>query len=258
MTGIKIPVFERGNILTQEMLDAMKSYAVDAICLSYDGYSDGVIRGCEITTTESVLTIHRGLIYYKGNVCFLTEELQLSYEPTDQLNAVKLVFGELSKEQSFVRMEMYAEITNRLQKDASSIELARFRLQPGAILRTNHRNLQDYETEYDTLSCIEAEYSAYGEASLCPELLWQFAKEADGCDICNGIDMAFLLQIWNMKGETLNRKVIERYVSARLEQPMKTYTNKELFDALVEALRRMKQGKVEQASPRRSMRMIID
>lgn len=258
MIGLKIPVFAKGNILTQEMLDSMKAYAVDAIQLSYEGYSNGIISGCEITITDNILTIHKGLLNYQGNICFITENINLSYQPTDTWNVVKLIFGELSKEQCFTTMEMYAEISEKAEHEASSIEIARFRLQEGAVLRTQHRNFQDYETEYDTLSMIEAEYAGYRESTICPELLYQFAEETNGFDVNNGADMAFLLQIWNMKGQSLNRKVIETYIAVRLGKPVSHMTNREIYKGLVEVLRKIKQDKVEPEVRRRSSRMIID
>lgn len=258
MIGLKIPVFEKGNILTQEMLDSMKAYAVDAIQLSYEGYGNGIINGCEITITDNLLTIHKGLVNYQGNICFITENIELQYQPTDTWNVVKLVFGELSKELMFTTMEMYAEISERTEHEASAIEIARFRLQKGAVLRTEHRNFQDYETEYDTLSMIEAEYAGYRESTISPQLLYQFAEETKGFDISNGMDSAFLLQIWNMKGESLNRKVIETYIAVRLGRPVAHLSNREIYEGLVEALKKIKQGKMEQEVRRRSTRMIID
>lgn len=258
MIGLKIPVFEKGNILTQEMLDSMKAFAVDAIRLSYEGYGNGIINGCKITTTDNILTIHKGIIYYQGNICFITENIDLLYHPTDKWNVVKLVFGELSQELMFTTMEMYAEISEPIEGETSAIEIARFRLQKGAVLRMEHRNLQDYETEYDTVSMIEAQYAGYGESTICPEILYQFAEETKGYDVSNGGDIAFLLQIWNMKGESLNRKVIETYIAMRLGQPERHLTNKEIYRGLVEVLGKIKQGKIQKEPPRRSSRMIID
>ena len=40
MAGFKIPIFEKGSVLTQEMLESLKGYAVDLGNLSYTGYSD--------------------------------------------------------------------------------------------------------------------------------------------------------------------------------------------------------------------------
>ena len=258
MIGLKIPVFEKGNVLTKEMLDSMKAYAVDAIQLSYQDYGNGIISGCEITITDNILTIHKGLVNYQGNVCFITENINLQYQPTDTWNVVKLVFGELSKELMFTTMEMYAEISERTEHEASSIEIARFRLQKGAVLRTEHRNFQDYETAYDTLNMIEAEYAGYKESTICPELLYQFAKEAKDSDLSNGMDIAFLMQIWNMKGQSLNREVIENYIALRLGKTTNHMSNREIYEGLVEVLSKIKHNKLEPQAPRRTPRMIID
>ena len=48
MAGLKIPIFEKGTVLTHEMLEALKEYAMDISTLNYAGYSDGILSGCEV------------------------------------------------------------------------------------------------------------------------------------------------------------------------------------------------------------------
>lgn len=39
MTGMKIPVFERGSILTYDMLEQLKDYFMQAVTIPYAEYS---------------------------------------------------------------------------------------------------------------------------------------------------------------------------------------------------------------------------
>lgn len=258
MIGLKIPVFEKGSILTQEMLESLKTFAVEFGQMTYEGYGNGILSGCNITITKDVLTIHKGLVVFGGQLYFISQEIRLHYDATNQWKAVKLYFGEVSQEQSFLEGELHAELTDNIQKETMAVELCRFRLQPGAILRTSHRGLADYETEFDTISQIEAEWAAYEESSIAPAILHQFAKEAKAFTLTNPHDVSMIYQIETMGAQTIKRSALEYYIASRLEREQKKLSNREIFEGLLQILKTIKQGKTESRMPRRSTRMIID
>ena len=55
MTGMKIPVFERGSILTYDMLEQLKDYFMQAVTIPYAEYSDGILCGCRITMSNGIV-----------------------------------------------------------------------------------------------------------------------------------------------------------------------------------------------------------
>ena len=57
MAGFKIPVFEKGSVLTHEMLEALKEYSMNINTLNYAGYSDGILTGCEVTMLGNMINI---------------------------------------------------------------------------------------------------------------------------------------------------------------------------------------------------------
>ena len=48
MAFVKLPVFERGMVLTHEMLEQLKNYSQDMGNTSYTDYSDGFVSWCHL------------------------------------------------------------------------------------------------------------------------------------------------------------------------------------------------------------------
>ena len=55
MAKYKIPVFEHGSILSQEMLEPLSEYAIELWNIQTGGFSDGIFKGCGITVKEHVI-----------------------------------------------------------------------------------------------------------------------------------------------------------------------------------------------------------
>lgn len=89
MAGFKIPIFEKGSVLTQEMLEALKGYAVDLGNLSYTGYSDGILSGCQVTMSGNMLYIHKGMLIYGQRLYFLSKEMNIVVNPGKQWQVLR-------------------------------------------------------------------------------------------------------------------------------------------------------------------------
>lgn len=62
MAGYKIPIFEKGMVLTDEMLESLKAYLADWSRLEYAGYSDGILSGCRVTVSGNMLYVGKGIV----------------------------------------------------------------------------------------------------------------------------------------------------------------------------------------------------
>lgn len=80
MTGMKIPVFERGSILTYDMLEQLKDYFMQAVTIPYAEYSDGILCGCRITMSNGIVQLGQGLICFQGKLLAVTDDLQVQVE----------------------------------------------------------------------------------------------------------------------------------------------------------------------------------
>lgn len=255
----KKPVFKSGNILTHEMLEVLADYAINAEELKYAGYSDGVIKGCSITTSSGSILVDKGIVMVKSKLFYLQKEVVVPVLASNDLQL--LVIRATEEEESFDFIEREVKVllvpeANLLPKD---IELCRFRLQAGAELRSKYRDYQDLSTEYDTVCVKYAKWSAYEKESISPIILKKFREEALACNIKDAEDKEFLMRIAATTGSTLNASEINMYLSWRLNQPYIYRSNEEMYKDLLEVLRLIKgqrASSVERRTERR--RMIVD
>ncbi len=237
MAGFKIPIFESGTVLTQEMLETMKMYAIDLGTLEYAGYSDGIISGCEVTMIGNLLYVSRGIVMYAGNLYFLPKEMKVVINPGNDWQILRLQIGSMSRDKNFMIGELQLELTSEITSAPNKIEICRFRLQNGAILRNQYRDFQDLNTEFDTINEIYAQWSGYQTQSISSRVLMEFVKEARKKNLQNQIDIMFIQQIMNLNGKTMNRDAILFYISSRMGRPYKEMNNMEIYRALCEILR---------------------
>lgn len=237
MEGFKIPVFEKGAVLTQEMLEAMKGYAIDFANLQYEGYADGIISGCSVTMSDNVLSIAKGMIRYQGRLYFLSDGMHVMVKPGNGWKVLYLRMGDISKVGNYLVADIELDLDEDLQEYGNRIEICRFRLQDGARLRNQYRDFQDMSTEFDTVNEIYARWSAYGANSVSIRMLKEFAKEASTKNLQNPLDQMFVHQVLMLDGKTMNRDAIIFYLNTRFGRNNMQMTNMDIYRGLQEVLR---------------------
>lgn len=240
LKGMRIPIFTDGNILTGEMLEEMKEYTVGFAKLSYIEYGKGILKGCNLTATDSHITLHPGIVICFQEPILITAPVEIPYDPVNRWTALKLEVDKEYESRSWSVRNMSLNFTEDLETKENTIELCRFRLQKGAKLRTEHREFKDCNTEFDTINQIYSEWAAYKETSFSPEILRNYAEELMKSEITNPWDMAFVQQIFNNHGEPLERKAIQMYLSQRLGEAVQEWSNIEIYNRLAKVLDKVK------------------
>lgn len=263
MAGFRIPVFEKGSVLTQDMLETMKEYAIDFANMQFDGYSDGIISGCGVSMSNNLLMVDRGIVKYKNTLYFIPGGMHVTVQSGNQWNTLNLRLGALCKVKNFLTGSVELELSEDLQECENRIEICRFRLQDGAMLRNNYRDFQDMSTEFDTVNVIHAKWSAYGLSSVSNRILKEFAKEAMNKNMQNPLDQMFVQQILMLDGRTMNRDAITFYLNTRLGRNNRPMTNMEIYKGLQEVLRTCQQAgngfqRGPLMPPRGERRIIVD
>jgi len=236
----KEPVFKAGNILTHEMLEILKEASIDSQELKYTGYSDGVLKGCAISTAPGYIKVGKGVIILNSIPYYIYSQIEVPIQATNELLLLIARAVEEQKEVDYIVRQVEVALITKEQLLESDIELCRFRLQTGAMLRTNYRDFQDMSTEYDTVCLKNAKWSAYGKGSISIEVLKKYMSEALKCNINRPEDKQFLSRIAATDGTTLNADEINLYLSWRLNQPFKERDNDEIYKALTETLKLVK------------------
>lgn len=257
MAGFKIPVFERGTVLTQEMLETLKSYAIDLATLEYAGYEDGIISGCQVSMLGNMIYVNRGIIKYAGNIYFLPCEFKVMANTGNQWQILRMHVGSMSRDTNFMIGELNLEISSELSAASNKIEICRFRLQGGAVLRNQYRDFNDLSTEFDTINEIHAQWAGYQCKSISNRVLTEYAKEIQKKNSQNIHDVIFIQQIMMLNGKTMARNAILYYISQRLNRPQKEMSNEEIYKALQEILRTSRMAGNAPTGGMREMRRII-
>ncbi len=253
-----MPLFSKGNLLSQEMLEAMRDYEIQFAQNIYAGYSDGIVTGLNIYVEQGTVYIGQGIVKYQNRLFFISNKTQVYINPVNEWQVLKLVFSDVERTRTFEKQEMTIEVTGNLQKERNKIEICRVRLQDGARLRSEYRNLEDMRTEYDTINVLDAQWAAHEKSSINPQILMEFAKEAGKVKLENPQDIVFLQQILNNNGQALSRDLIQFYLDNRVEKKAEDYTNLEIYQGLCRVLKQIRNGVEQRTEMRRPRRMIVD
>lgn len=239
MNEQKYPQFERLHILRTEALCAVRDCAFDNLPLYLSGYGAGIVSGCDFVTTKDLITLNAGLILYDNFLYRITEPMSVHYAPTEEYILLKLIFEPKRKTELFLQRDIRIELSADMNLAANEMELCRFKLKKGAILRTNYTDFIDRSTEFDTVNTINAPYSAVGGSTLSPDILRAFASEAKDFSL-DAEDFSFCLAA--LSGKILNAEQISFYVERRLRIELTDRDNQTLYDKLCLILRDIKNG----------------
>lgn len=257
MNGYKIPVFKKGSLLTQEMLEALKQFGLTYTECCYDGYGNGVLKGCAVHGEKGVVYIGKGMLLHGGSL-FYIPECSVRVKSVNEWQVIKVYLSDLEKNDNFEERKMEIRATSCTEREKNAVELCRVRLQQGALLRSQYRGYEDIDTEYDTIRLIDAQWSAYRGDSIHPVILEQFADEAIKMTLSDPFDIGFTQQILALDGGSMPRKQILFYIAARQKKAYQELGNQEIYKELGAILRQIKTGKAPEAGGRRKSRLIVD
>lgn len=229
------PVFEAKRLLKKEMLENLRDFPRRLFDLQYQTYSDGILAGCDISGNETELTVLPGIVLYKGVPYFLDKPHSVSVRAGGNLLYVKVHFWD--KAMGAGGDEFFSQIVvDELEPDTDQeLELARFKLQAGARLRSEYVDFYDYDTEFDTVNRIHAPYAAPGNVSIWPRICQGFVKELIKYPVTNLWDSAFCLSCLQLT-EAMPYEALRTYLNMRLGWD-RDYTNEQIYSALKRILR---------------------
>jgi hypothetical protein len=252
----KYPQFERLHILRTEALCSIRDRAFDTFPLLFENYGEGIINGCRLITTSNLITLGEGIILHNHFLYLIKSPMNVEYSPTEEYMAMKLIFEPQLETENFVQRNISIILTPDLNLSENEMELCRFKLKKGAVLRTNYTDFFDRATEFDTVNVINVPYAAIGGSTLSPEIIYDFAAEAKN----------FLLDFedYNFCFAALSKKVLTAeqiafYIENRLKIELPApLTNQMLFENLCLILQEIKSGRRREIiGTRRRRREII-
>lgn len=209
------PIFHRHTVLKAKMLEDGISLPVDILRLIYSNYSNGILCGVQIHVEDNYLALLPGIILYNSHLYHLKEKVLIPYEANNTLMYLKISFLEPHVEGDYYLRSTDIYLTSNQDNRSTDMELCRFNLQKGAVLRNQYCDLKDYATEYNTVNILSVPYAAIGESSISPQITKRFAKEMLKKDLQKPLDAAFVMEC--MRGETIPRDMLIAYISRRID-----------------------------------------
>jgi hypothetical protein len=259
MYANKKPLFIPGRLLKIEMLEKMRDFTRDFIDIKYKDYSDGIIQGCDIEIDDCFISVNNGIIKYNNVIYILKGEERFEYYSNNKVMLLKVRFNELVHEDKDDFLDNSTEIflDDNLNIGRNEMELCRFKLREGARLRNNYVDFTDLSTEYDTVNTINTIYSAYGENSISIDILRSFGREIINFKLENQWDINFYM-LCLQSNEPIQKEIIITYLKVKLNIEYKNYSNKEIYDFLLQVLNEFKQnGKGDNSNQRGRYKKII-
>lgn len=241
------PLFAKGHILRYEMLEALSDYALLCNQLLYQGYADGILNGCVLTTTADTVTVNPGVLCFEEKLYLLKEPISIAYEATEETYVLKLHFSDELRTDNFVSRSIELFICEEKAFGKGDLELCRFKLQQGARLRYQYMDFDDRSTEYDTLNTIFSPFSAKGGSTLSPDITRAFAKEMLQTSQKSDLDTAFCIQLLS-QAEPLNHEALAAYINHKRNIQLEKISNFEVYKQLSLILKDAKHGKDSLAS----------
>lgn len=213
----RYPLFAGGRILKKEALWDLRDYAYENWQLYYGDYTDGIIKGCEIRVEGANLVVGRGILKYRDLIYLLREETVIPFAAENRLMVLKVSFQKKEENPDWLIYvaEFFWDDTPMLLDN--QIELCRFHLRTGSVLRDTYKNFSDMNTEYDTINLLHATVAGCEQGRVHPKVLQKYADEMQGSDGKSIEDAAFCYHILQTAGR-VERKVINAYLRDRMKE----------------------------------------
>ncbi len=252
-----IPKFGKGRILKKEMLENMRDYPRNFDEIYFKGYSNGIISGADIRVCESTIIIKTGIIKHEGIIYMLENEFEVPYYQTNKEVLIKIRFGGEDSNSDFKIFDSKILIDDNTEIATNELELGRFKLREGAILRSEYKDFYDFSTEYNTVNVINVEYAGIKKSTINPMILNYFANIIMKSNPENMMDIVFAFECLNRR--SVEREAILYYISNRLGMECKDYSNLQIYKYLTSIIREIEGGKKRAVEmPNKPTRIIVD
>lgn len=226
------PIFAKGRVLKKESLEYLRDFPHDFTSLMYQNYSDGMLFGFSLSYKDGFIKIAKGALKYQGDIILVDDGSILVTEFEKKL-FLKLVIGKCWEGEDSRTRTVTIIIDRNKPSSEGEIELGRFTLNVGAILRCEYDSFSDLRTIENTLDITHVAYAGLNTETLQPRVLKEFAK-ALLMYSQDPMDTTFALLCLNT--EIIHKNVIQWYIAKKTNDQYKDFTLGALYEKLLELL----------------------
>lgn len=250
---IRVPVFAGRRILKKESLWDIRDYTYAGWQLYYAEYTDGLLKGCDIRAEDGRLVIGKGMLKFHDFIYLMMEEERVDYQPKNRWQVLKAEFSEDETNLDYKAYRVRFFLDEEMELGENQIEMCRFYLREGSVLRDSYKNFADMSTEYDTVNLICATVAGVREKTLHPVVVRQFGEEIWNMEEKDQFDFGFCSLVWNTQGR-VERKVIAAYLSNKMKKAVvaniMSYDNQMVYEKLENIVDNMGKFKKEKVNTR--------
>lgn len=240
------PKFDKGLILKQHMLEALRDNPQDYIGLMYADMGDGIISGLDITVPEDgKFYISPGIIKINNEIFFSTKNGSLKF-----LEGANYVYLQILKEEKTDGTEYQIEFVQKQQEEDTLFEV--FRYVKSAEMM-NYKNMQEvFLNPMNRIDCSHVKQSLIGGSTLHKMYFGMYADEVLRNKNSEMGDIAFVYQCLN---GISNIEVIKNYFQTE------DFTNESVLALMKKRLLELDSNRVEEKVikkvPKEERKMII-
>lgn len=232
---IRVPVFAGRRILKKESLWDIRDYTYAGWQLYYAEYTDGLLKGCDIRAEDGQLVIGKGMLKFHDFIYLMMEEERVDYQPKNRWQVLKAEFSEDETNLDYKAYWVKFFLDEEMELGENQIEMCRFYLREGSVLRDSYKNFADMSTKYDTINLIYATVAGVGEKTLHPVVVRQFGEEIWNMEEKDQFDFGFCNLVWNTQGR-VERKVIAAYLGCKMKKAavaqIMRYDNQTIYEKM--------------------------
>ena len=226
------PKFAKGRVLKKESIEYLRDFPQDIANLAFNDYSDGILYGFTISFEEESILISKGAIKYQGDIIIVPKS-NIPIIEYGQLLYIKMIIGQYSETEDYKICPIETKIDNREPLNENEIELGRFCLNPGAILRCRYDSFSDLFTSENTLGITHVLYAGAERTTLHPLVLKEYARTLM-MSSSEATDVAFALMCLN--ASVIHKSSIQWYIAKKRNTTYEEYPLPELCRKLEEML----------------------
>ncbi|MCI6552098.1 MAG: hypothetical protein MR430_00935 [Lachnospiraceae bacterium] len=232
------PLFERNRILKKELLWSLRDYSFGHLQEEYRNYADGILRGCQVRVDGRELAVSSGMVKHRGFLYLISGEMRIGYKPTEQMEVLKLRLEEDRRSEDYILYRITLFLDRHREKKEGELEVCRFKLRHGSVLRDRYKDFQDMATEFDTIQVVEADFAGPEGRSLPVAVTDYFARLVLTENSSRPEDISFAYLCLN-RDTPVRREILEHYVASRSghgRDRERKRSRRELFEGLVRIL----------------------
>jgi len=218
------------GVVKKEALEYLRDFPHDLVSLAFKDYSDGILFGFSVSYESGCIIISEGAVRYQGDVR-IVKGITITTIEFGRVLYIKLIIGERRETADYIHSPAEILITgDEPSTYNNALELGRFSLNQGAILRCKYDSFRDLRTPENTLDITRVPYAGEGAVTLHPRVLKEYANALIASSV-TADDIAFAMMCFNTG--VIHKNCIQWHIAKKNGGSYTEYTLDELYEKLL-------------------------